>query len=347
MFKLDISTEKINNDNEFKFILHDTFEVNPESILYKKIVSQYKFLTPFNKRSGEFEFYLNKNEKNFLLRKFYAKGKVMKDDNKALELLITTNEKPYRFELFAPSLLNEFKEGMTEAKVSVQHNPGELLEVVTDISEFTGFKISKAGVEVNGKMLAKGDYTLTDHSFTTKVTLPLDGGNYIAKTLITWEGNLPKTRQEAKTFLLKPLSTFKIHIIVTGPTRNLDLSLNWKNPEDPQNPKSPGILVPGKISLNAKGNNPRWGEYSLSRDVDWTVDKVLGKRVVAVDWTGKAKFGKGRLATSTPIGTEFKFKVLLDEKDLIGKFMKKINGKEYSIDFPQGSGVMPKIKMGQ
>merc|ERR1712128_331609 len=27
MFKLDISTEKINNDNEFKFILHDTFEV--------------------------------------------------------------------------------------------------------------------------------------------------------------------------------------------------------------------------------------------------------------------------------------------------------------------------------
>merc|ERR1711936_415691 len=56
---------------------------------------------------------------------------------------------------------------------------------------------------------------------------------------------------------------------------------------------------------------------------------------------------KGPLATATPIETSFKFKVLLDQKDLIGKFMKKINGKEYSIDFPQGSGAMPKIIMGQ
>jgi len=27
--------------------------------------------------------------------------------------------------------------------------------------------------------------------------------------------------------------------------------------------------------------------------------------------------------------------------------MKKFNGKEYSIDFPEGSGAMPKIIMGQ
>merc|ERR1712128_133950 len=339
MFKLDISTEKINNDNEFKFILHDTFEVNPESILYKKIISQYKFLTPFNKRTGEFEFYVNKKDKNLLFRKFSAHGKVMKDGNKALELLITTNEKPYKFELFAPALLKGFKKGMTEAKISVQHTPGELLDVVTNFSKFTGFKISKTGagserqVEVNGKKLGKGEYTLTDHSFTTKVTL--EGGDYLEPT-ITWEGMLPKTKQEAEAFLLKN----NIQVKVAGSKRNLDLNLNWKMTKPDWDFGTPEN---GKISLNAKGNNPRWGEYTLSRDADWKVEN----RVIVVNWTGRAQFGQGRLATATPIETEFKFKVLLDKKDLIGKFMKKIDGREYSIDFPQGSGVMPTIKMGQ
>merc|ERR1712098_368845 len=79
MWKITWSTEKINNANEFRFILHDTFDVNPESILDKNIISKYKILTPFNSRTGEFEFYVNKKDKNVLLNKFYAKGKVMKD----------------------------------------------------------------------------------------------------------------------------------------------------------------------------------------------------------------------------------------------------------------------------
>merc|ERR1712106_876421 len=87
MFKVTWSTENVNNANEFRFILHDTMEVNPDSILYKKIISQYKFLTPFNTRTGEFEFYVNKKDKNVVLNKFSAHGKVMKDGKKALELL--------------------------------------------------------------------------------------------------------------------------------------------------------------------------------------------------------------------------------------------------------------------
>ena len=64
MFRLTISTEKINNANEFKFILHDTFDVNTESVLYKNLISKYKFLTPFNGRTGELEYYINKQERN-------------------------------------------------------------------------------------------------------------------------------------------------------------------------------------------------------------------------------------------------------------------------------------------
>merc|ERR1711875_66507 len=182
MFKITWSTEKINNANEFKFILHDTLDVNPESMLYKNIISQYKILTPFNSRVGEFEIYVNKKDKNLVLNKFYAKGNVMKDGNKRFNFLLTTNEKPYKFELFAPSMLGKLKPGMTEAKISADHNPGQSLEIKTNFEKFTGLKIYKSGsgnerkVEVNGKELATGDYTLTDNSFSTKITL---GNDYL------------------------------------------------------------------------------------------------------------------------------------------------------------------------
>merc|ERR1711931_74554 len=336
MFKITWSTEKINNKKEFKFILHDTLDVNPESILYKNLISNYKILTPFTSRTGEFEIYVNKKGKNLLLNKFYVKGKVMKDGNKALDLLVTTDEKPYKFELFAPALLDKIKPGMTEAKISVDHNPGESLEIKTNFEKFTGLKIYKTGsgnerkVELNGKELVMGDYTLTDNSFSTKITV---GDDYL-EPKITWEGKLPQTKEEAEAFMLKN----NIMVKVTGSKRNLDLSLNWKMTKPDFNFGTPEN---GKISLNAKGNNPRWGDYSLSRDIDWKAEN----KVIEVNWTGMAQFAQGTLATATPIETSFKFKVLLDKTDLIGKFMKKINGKEYSIEFPEGSGVMPKINM--
>merc|ERR1711970_1648836 len=315
MFKLTISTKKINNANEFKFILHDTFDVNTESVLYKNLISKYKVLTPFNGRTGELEFYINKQERNVLLSKFYLKGKVKKDGAKAVELLLTTNEKPYKFELYAPALLKHIETGMTEAKISVEHNPGQLLNVVTNFEKFTGFKISKTGsgnereIEINGKKLATGDYTLTDNSFSTKITL---GSDWI-EPKITWEGKLPNSQAEAEAFFLK--NNIQVH--VTGSKWILDLSLNWEMTKPDFNFGTPEN---GKLSLNAKGHNPRWGDYSLSRDLNWSI----ANKAAEVNLTGSAQFAKGLLATATPIETSFKFKVLLDQKDLIGKFMKKI-----------------------
>merc|ERR1740137_418838 len=254
MFKVTWSTEKVNNADEFRFILHDTMEINPDSILYKNIISQYKFLTPFNTRAGEFEFFVNKKDKNVVLNKFHAKGKVMKDGHKALELLMTTDEQPYKFELFAPSLLTNIKPGMTEAKISVAHNPGQSLEMKTNFQKFTGFKIYKTGsgnerkVELNGKELAMGDYFL--------------------EPKITWEGKLPHNKQEAEAFLLKN----NIIVKVAGSKRNLDLSLNWKMTKPDFDFGTPEN---GKISLNAKGHNSRWGDYTLSRDANWKVENKV------------------------------------------------------------------------
>merc|ERR1712183_1110185 len=109
---------------------------------------------------------------------------------------------------------------MGEAKISVDHNPGQSLEIKTNFEKFTGLKIYKTGsgnerkVELNGKEMVMGDYTLTDNSFSTKITV---GDDYL-EPRITWEGKLPQTKEEAEAFMVK----------VTGSKRNLDLSLNWK-----------------------------------------------------------------------------------------------------------------------
>merc|ERR1712228_890256 len=89
---------------------------------------------------------------------------------------------------------------MTEAKISIEHNPGQSLEMKTNFQKFTGFKIYKTGsgnarkVEVNGKELATGDYTLTDNSFSTEITV----GDDFLKPKITWEGSFHPMHKKRK-----------------------------------------------------------------------------------------------------------------------------------------------------
>merc|ERR1712156_813624 len=159
---------------------------------------------------------------------------------------LTTESKPYQLSLYLPTVLNKIYSDMDEYKVTVTHNPGQLLQIDTNGKKFKGFKISRTGsgnereIVINGKKLGSGDYTLTDNSFSTKVTIA--DGNWI-QPKITWRGKLPKTQAEAET----------------------DVNLKY----------------------------------------------------------------------------------VMADRDLIGKFSKVMNGKEYSVDFPVGSGVIPKIVWGQ
>merc|ERR1712038_1557311 len=194
------------NDNEIKLVLRDAVEVDPDSVLYRRIVRNYRLLTPFDKRTGEFEFYLNKNARNVLLNKFYVKGEVKKDSQTVMKALLTTNETPYKMSLSMPVVLNKIYSDMDTYEMTVNHNPGQLLEVKTNGKKFKGFKISKTGngnereFEINGKKLGSGDYELTDNSFKTKVTRA--DGEWI-EPKITWQGRLPNNAREAQTFFLK------------------------------------------------------------------------------------------------------------------------------------------------
>merc|ERR1712193_484135 len=79
---------------------------------------------------------------------------------KVMDLLLTTNEKPYKFTLFLPAILKKVIQ-KDEYQMTIDHNPGTSLEIATNGKRFTGFKIAKTGngnereVIVNGKKLAQ------------------------------------------------------------------------------------------------------------------------------------------------------------------------------------------------
>merc|ERR1712241_1360209 len=330
MMKVHISTEKNVNDDEIRLVLRDSVEIDTDSALYRNIVKNYKILTPFTKRTGEFEIYVNKKERNVLLPKFSIKGEVKKDSETVMKALLTTNEKPYKMSLYLPVVLNRIYSDMDEYKVTVTHNPGQLLQVDTNGKKFKRFKIARTGsgnereIVINGKKLGSGDYTLTDNSFKTKVTVA--DGNWI-EPKITWQGRLPNNAREAKAFFLKNSMTAEVKGSRRHFNADLDLSPPWKC----------------KMNFNIAGEGPNWGTYSLSRDVTASVANKVIKFAVA----GDSSFTKGVFAKISPVNTDVDLTFMINERDLVGKFSKVIKGKEYSIEFPAGSFVMPKITWGQ
>merc|ERR1712152_1354 len=339
MMKVDISTEKQINDDQILIKLHDSVEIDADSALYRRLVNNYRFLTKFQKRTGEFELFVNKKEKNILFSKFYIKGEVVKDGATAMKMLLTTNEKPYKFNLFLPVLLNKIYSDMNEYTMTVDHNPGQLLEVKTNGKKFKGFKIAKTGsgnereFEINGKKLGSGDYTLTDNSFKTKVTVA--DGNWI-EPKITWQGRLPNNAREAKAFFLKNSMTAE----VKGSRRHFNADLDWKMEEPDFDFSTPWKC---KMNFNIAGEGPNWGTYSLSRDVSASV----ANKVIKLAVSGDSSFTNGVFARISPVTTDVDLTYKINDRDLVGKFSKVIKGKEYSIVFPAGSFVMPQITWGQ
>ena len=205
-----------------------TKETTKLIVLHKFLIKYYPY-GAFNTRHNKLHMLVNKSNWHKLATNA-MNGKVTRDVAKAAEVLITTNENPHTFELVLPALLTLVKNGMTEVKSSNEHKPGQLLNVVTDIEKFKKFKIIKTGsgnereIEINGRKVASGDHTLTDNSFSTKVTL---GSDWI-EPRTTWGRKLPTPQAETNVSYLKNLAKRRyvtsvflfIKILVWG----------WQNP---------------------------------------------------------------------------------------------------------------------
>merc|ERR1711994_336852 len=147
MWKYNAVTSKVNDANQLKVGLKGDFELNPQSLLYKMVVSKYRILTPFSKRHSDLEFFWDKKNKNVVMNKFYAKAKIDKDGSNVANVLISTNQKPYKFHVFLPALLGKLRPGMQEVDVDFDHKPGTSLEMKVNHAgaKFKGFKIAKTG----------------------------------------------------------------------------------------------------------------------------------------------------------------------------------------------------------
>lgn len=338
MMKIHISTEKTVNDNEIRLVLRDSVDIDPDSALYRRVVNNYRLLTPFTKRTGEFEIYINKKEKNILLNKFSIKGEVKKDDKTVMKALLTTEQKPYQMSLYLPTLLNKIYSDMDEYKMTINHEPYQVLEIKTNGRKFKGFKVARTGsgnereVVINGKKLGSSDYTLTDNSFSTKITVA--DGNWL-EPKITWDGALPKNKAEAKAFLMK--NHFRVE--ATGSKRSFNGDLSWKMDEPDFDFSTPWNC---KLDFNMAGEGPNWGTYSISRDVK----AAVANKVIELSVSGDSSFTKGVFAKVSPVSTDVDLKYLMNERDLIGKFSKTMNGVQYGVEFPEGSFVFPKITWG-
>merc|ERR1712088_441843 len=335
MWKYNAVTSKVNDANQLKVGLKGDFELNPQSLLYKMVVSKYRILTPFSKRHSDLEFFWDKKNKNVVMNKFYAKAKIDKDGSNVANVLISTNQKPYKFHVFLPALLGKLRPGMQEVDVDVAHNPGTSLEMKVNHAgaKFKGFKIAKTGsgnereITWNGKKLGKGDFTMTDKRFTTTQTL--SNGKSLTTT-ITW-----KNRWDSPNFLLDN----KVHVNLDGTERKLDLNMDWgmsKLPDMDLNTPDDG-----HFKMTAVGQNDRWGDYSINRNLQWG----SSSRRLSLDVTGDAEFGAGPLAAVSPVQTEVKLTFDVNNADLNGKFMKVYAGKECSVVFQPGF-TMPSIKIG-
>merc|ERR1719415_180705 len=245
MMKAEVSTEKTVTATEMRWVLRDSLEIDPNSVLYRYIVRNYRMLTPFNKRTGEFEIFVNKAERNILFNKFYVKGEVKKDDQTVMKALLTTNEAPFKMSLYLPALLTQFYPDMQEVTMTVPNpkmmmaNPsGHSLELATNSQRFRGLKIS---------LPAPG----TD--FLTTKTTEKDGEQVEVK--LKWTGPLPSNLDAAAAFLQENRLTLEVRD--PSRSRTSDLALRWRMDRA-------GTPWSGELEFSAEGQGPREGSYSIA-----------------------------------------------------------------------------------
>jgi len=342
MIHYDISTHLVNDKTQFNFGYVAHLDVSPNSLIYKNLISNYKILTPFNKRTGQFDIFLDKVNKNVVFNKFKIHGKADKDGVNVIDVLADFTKGPYEIKVFAPAFrdvlhLESLTTGTSGILVTIDHQRGNYLEIVTNLKKFSGLKITTVGntkeLEFNGVKVGSGEFQYSPKKIVIGAQKSGDGQiiKYLKdgdnlKAIITWTTDDPRHNE--------------IKIDVKGNKRQLDFDLKWDLSNLDFDLTTPSAAT---VSMKAVGNNPVFGAYKIIRDASL---KSAGQ-VITLSWTGNASFQQGPLAPRSPIVTDFNLEFDATAKDLTGKISKTFNGKEYSVTFPKGTGLtaLPKFSL--
>jgi len=229
---------------------------------------------------------------------------LFKDDEEVLMADVNTKQSPYKFVVKAPRILPKLlPTGRSSIEFEADHNPGQYLHVKSNTNMLSSFNVDKLPngmrkVELNGKELLQADFNKGDNTVSQTTTLP-DGRSLT--TTVSWESdNMEKN---------------KVNLKLDGTERNLDADFEW----DFQNPRDMSFKGHGK------GQNKRWGNYEISRDLKMSAADGVFK----LDGTGYANIDK--FFMPTPVDTQMKVMLNMNNNEYMFDVSKTYDGKKMGL----------------
>ena len=284
----------------------DTIFYVPSNSIFQKMFCMYG-KGCFTKREGHMRVEVDRVNKNALINKFSIDSTIKKDNTLALEMHMSTMNKPYTFKMNAPYLLPKFFGDRTRKTIeaTIKHDMGSKLEIDSNCPEFAHFEITTAGshrtVVLNGKELMVVDYTSGQRHISQTTELP--SGEHLT-TKVEWTKDTMRNNKAILTVNITPNREFKGVI-------------DW----DMNNMKK------SKFSFDIKGRNPFFGDYAITRKGDWHITPS----VFIFNWNGKTNFSEGPLAVVSPMDTFFHFNFDKSYKTLDADMTKTVGGKKWGV----------------
>jgi len=232
-----------------------------------------------------------------------------KDGAKVLELDVQTMNNPYKFKVFAPRILPKIlPTGRDSIEFDVDHNKGQYLRITSNTNLMSQFSVERTGgannerkVMLNGKELSRG--SAGNRQFSNIINLP--NGEKVTVN-VNWVSD--------------DTTKNKVVVKATGVSRNLDATLDW----DLRN------AAAYKIDLDAKGNNPRWGAYSLTRNIKFGA----ANNVMTCSITGSSNFPNA--PWPNPVTTDLNASLNFNSNDFNISVKKVAKGKAVTLSYNNG-----------
>ena len=302
-WKYNISFDPVDSDG-YEMNVNSKFEIFDEgSVVYAMFCNQG--FGCFKERTLKARMYINKDKPY----KVDFDLKLAKDGEEVLSADINTLASPYAFKVIAPRILPKLlPTGRESIEFEADHNPGQYLHVKSNTNMLSSFNVDKLPngmrkIELNGKELLQADFSKGDNSISQTTTLP--NGKSLTTT-ISWESDNMKQN--------------KVNVNLDGTERQLDAEFEWD------------VTDPADMTMkgHGKGQNDRWGNYEISRDIKMSAkDKVL-----KIDATGHANFEKFWMPS--PIDTEMKVMLNFPTKEYMIDVSKTFDGRKMGVVLNNG-----------
>merc|ERR1711970_1665470 len=133
MWTYETLREDKSNPAAIQWEANSKMTLNPASKLYKFIQENYPF-GAFQTRTNNFKLFIDRNNRNFLLRKFKINFDVVKDGQKVVDISGDTTTAPYQFSFSAPNLFERLNIAQNPLTLTINHQRGSFLIIESNIA---------------------------------------------------------------------------------------------------------------------------------------------------------------------------------------------------------------------